>query len=394
MDQVDRRFRCLLASRAVRSAALSFSAVSYPLYLSLIGFSYVNVGLMTFFVMIFTVIQSLLLGFLGDRLGFKAILIIGDVFPLVSLLVLAFAGTGPLIYLSVIGGIGGGPGGMRGAFSTGTTAIIAKNWNETTERIVKLGLLTSVGAMFSTVGGSLLISRNSLIQYFGTSGSYRFLFVVSAILVASSIIFLLFVAERKIHVERNKHEVVTPQSRKHVLKVVIANGFNGAGIGIAMPILSLWFHVMYPYANSTEIGIVFTMSYASMAIGSFLSSRISFVRNSPSMVGAYGRMLQGLIMIPVALSPFFWLSGTLYIGRMFIAGFGAPSRTSINVGGLNAGDYGSGSSIQASASRVAQTTSGASGYLMDAYIPLPEIIGGIIQFLAGVVFMKLFVKKR
>ena len=39
---------------------------------------------------------------------------------------LALFHNGPLIYLSVIGGIGGGPGGMRGAFSTGTTAIVAK----------------------------------------------------------------------------------------------------------------------------------------------------------------------------------------------------------------------------------------------------------------------------
>ncbi len=394
MDLVDQRFRFLLASRAARSVALSFSAVAYPLYLSLIGFSYVNVGIMTFLVMLFTVFQSLLLGFLGDRIGFKSILIIGDVFPIISLLALALFHNGPLIYLSVIGGIGGGPGGMRGAFSTGTTAIVAKNWEEPSSRVVKLSLLTSTGALFSTAGGGMVISRSSLIPLFGSTGSYRILFLASSILMLASVLFLVFVAEREVHVQREKHQIISKKSRSHVMKVVIANSFNGAGIGIAMPILSLWFAAMFPYAGSTEIGVVFTISYLSMAVGSFISPRISFARNNPSKVGSYGRMLQGLLMVVVAFSPFFWIAGVIYIGRMFIAGFGVPSRTSINVGGLSSGDYGSGSSIQASAARIAQTTSGASGYLMDLSLPLPEIVGGTIQFFAGVIFMALFGRKK
>ena len=54
--------------------------------------------------------------------------------------------SGPLIYLSVIGGIAGGPGGMRGAFSPGSTALVAKNWKEPSDRVKKLGLMTTVGS--------------------------------------------------------------------------------------------------------------------------------------------------------------------------------------------------------------------------------------------------------
>ncbi len=392
VDNYSRGFNFLLISRAARSVALSFSAISYPLYLSAIGFSNVDVGLMAFLVILFTVLQTTLLGAIGDRIGYRATLFLGEVFPFVSLLVLFFVGSGPLIYLSVIGGIGGGPGGLRGAFSPGTTAIVAKNYGDQASRIQKLGMITSVGAFFSTFGGVLVIMRQYVEFLYGSTGSYRFLFGISAVLVFISLVSLLFVTERK--TQNVKKKLITKASRKHLGKVVIANAANGAGIGLSMPILSLWFKVMYPYATSTEIGIVFTASYLSTALGSFLASRMKMEGVKAGKIGAYGRMFQCLFMIPMAFSPFLWLAGIIYVFRMGIAGFGTPSRSSINVGGLKEGDYGAGSGIQASAARVAQTTSGSSGYLLDFYTPLPEVLGGIVQFAAGLIFYGLFVSRQ
>ncbi len=386
----DRGFKFLLVSRAARSVSLSFSAISYPLYLSLIGFSNVDVGLMAFLVILFTILQTILLGALGDRVGYRTTLFLGEIFPLVSLTSLFFVKSGPLIYLSVIGGIGGGPGGMRGAFSPGTTAIVAKNWQDPSSRINRLGMITSIGAFFSTFGGVLVIMRQYVEFLFGSSGSYRFLFGVSALLVFISLISIIFVTERNVAPVKKK-KLITSGSRNHLGKVMLANAFNGAGIGLSMPIISLWFKVMYPYATSTEIGIVFTISYISTGTGSFLASKIKMRGERAGKIGAYGRMLQGFLMIPLAFSPFLWIAGTIYVFRMGIAGFGTPSRSSINVGGLKEGDYGAGSGFQASAARVAQTTSGSSGYLMDAYTPLPEFLGGLVQLGAGIIFYILFV---
>jgi MFS family permease len=345
---------------------------------------------MAFLVILFTILQTILLGALGDRVGYRTTLFLGEIFPLVSLTSLFFVKSGPLIYLSVIGGIGGGPGGMRGAFSPGTTAIVAKNWQDPSSRINRLGMITSIGAFFSTFGGVLVIMRQYVEFLFGSSGSYRFLFGVSALLVFISLISIIFVTERNVAPVKKK-KLITSGSRNHLGKVMLANAFNGAGIGLSMPIISLWFKVMYPYATSTEIGIVFTISYISTGTGSFLASKIKMRGERAGKIGAYGRMLQGFLMIPLAFSPFLWIAGTIYVFRMGIAGFGTPSRSSINVGGLKEGDYGAGSGFQASAARVAQTTSGSSGYLMDAYTPLPEFLGGLVQLGAGIIFYILFV---
>ena len=203
----------------------------------------------------------MILGVLGDRIGYKYSMIIGEIFPLISTAVLFFVTSGPLIYLSVIGGIAGGPGGMRGAFSPGSTALVAKNWKEPSDRVKKLGLMTTVGSIFAVVGGAMVISRSDVSTFVGNAGSYRTLFGISFFLVLISFISLFLVAERKS--EKKKTGFVGKGSVRHIGKTVLANAFNGAGIGISMPILSLWFSEMYPSSTTTTIGIVFTISYIS-----------------------------------------------------------------------------------------------------------------------------------
>ncbi len=391
-DKIERGFSFLLISRAVRSGALSFSAIAYPLYLKILGFSNLYVGFLVGFVVVFTVIQTMILGVLGDRIGYKYAMIISEIFPLVSTAVLFLVTSGPLLYLSVIGGIAGGPGGMRGAFSPGSTALVAKNWADPNDRVKKLGLMTTIGSLFAIVGGAMVISRTSVAGFIGNAASYRILFGISFVLLFVSFISLFLVMERDS--ANKKTGFVGRGSVRHIGKTVVANAFNGAGIGISMPILSLWFAESYPSSTTTTIGAVFTISYLSTAIGSYISSRYKRRGEKAAKIGSYGRMLQGLLLVPLAFSPYFLIAGVLYIIRAGIAGFGLPSRSNINVSGLKEGDYGAGTGLQASAARVAQTTSGASGALMDIYLPLPEIAGGIIQFFAGVAYYDLFARKK
>ncbi|EEZ92534.1 MAG: hypothetical protein BJBARM4_0896 [Candidatus Parvarchaeum acidiphilum ARMAN-4] len=47
----------------------------------------------------------------------------------------------------------------------------------------------------------------------------------------------------------------------------------------------------------------------------------------------------------------------------------------INSNGVNAQDYGTASSVMGLANRLAQTSSGLSGYLMDVSLPFPVLLG-------------------
>ncbi len=390
-ERTDRAFKFLVISRAARSVALSFSAISYPLYLFVLGYSLVVIGFFAFFLILFTVFQTILMGILGDRFGYKYSLIISEIFPLFSMSVLFLTTYPPLIALTVIGGIGGGPGAIRGAFSPGTTALIGNNWSDTNERVKKIGIVTTIGSFFSIFGGGLVIGQNFLAHSVGEISSYRLLFGISALLMIASLISLLFVFERKR--EMKKHGVIQKGSVRFLGKVIFSNVINGAGIGLSMAIISAWFHVAFG-VSTLLLGIMFTGSYLSTSLGSYISVKMAHKMKNPGRLGAYARMLQGILMVPLALSPFFYLAATLYIGRMAVAGYGTPSRSTINISGLKEGDLGAGTSFQATAGRLSQLTSGTSGILADIYIPLPLVIGGTIQFVAGIVYLRLFGMKK
>ena len=76
------------------------------------------------------------------------------------------------------------------------------------------------------------------------------------------------------------------------------------------------------------------------------------------------------------------------------AGFGSPSRTAVNVRGVDIEDYGTATSIQGVASRAGQLSSGLSGYLMEFALPLPIFIGGILQLASGIGYKLLFSKHK
>ena len=101
------------------------------------------------------------------------------------------------------------------------------------------------------------------------------------------------------------------------------------------------------------------------------------------------RAFQGLLLVAVAFSPLVVIAFSLYALRSGVAGLGAPMRSAISVRGIGNEDYGAASSIQGLSTRGSQMTSGASGYLMDAYFPLPLFVGGTLQVAGAFVYYRL-----
>lgn len=386
--EIDSSFKFLLISRSARSISLIFVTLAFSLYLDILGYSVVFIGLLFFFIVSFNMFFSLILGVLGDRLGYSRILILGELLPLFGLAGLSLSTNIYVIAISaILGGITGTAGGMRGAFSPGITAFIASNWPEEVSRVARLANMSVVASLSSIVGGLLLVAHGYLTPYFGTAGTFRVLFGASFFVLMVSLISLLFVKERRR--PKKTSRVMKKESFSYMIRIIIPNVINGSAIGVAIPLLPLWFELRF-HVTVSYVGVIFTLAFAATALGSYISGRLlSSSRLSVIGVSSVTRLFQGILLIGIAIVPMVPIAFLLYAIRSAIAGIGAPMRSAISVRGIGNEDYGTASSIQGVATRGSQTTSGLSGYLMDAYFPSPLFLGGALQIVGSVVYYRI-----
>ena len=164
----ERTFKFFLVSRASRSVALIFVTLSLPLYLFALHYNIISIGIIYFVIMAFNAGLSVILGALGDRIGYKKSLIIGEVFPLIALILLTVSvNFFAIVIAAIIGGIAGAAGGMRGTFSPGSTALIVSNWKGSNERVKKLADTTYVGSTFAIFGSLMLYFKSFFINSIG-----------------------------------------------------------------------------------------------------------------------------------------------------------------------------------------------------------------------------------
>lgn len=380
-------FNWLLLSRALRSVGIMFVTISSSLYLSTLGLSPVIIGLVFLGMTGYIAGFSLSLGMLGDRIGYKKSLILGDLVPAIALILL-ISTRNPVIVISsaIVTGLGGTAGGARGAFSPGLTALIARNWREDQERVKRMGRLTSVSAL-AGAGGGILLSFHDYLP-FGNVNDFRFLFAVASGLLFASALCILRVEERK--GERKGSRFMRKGSLKYVSKIIASNTLSGAGVGLAIPLLPLWFSLRF-HASPLVIGAIFTGASLSTSLGSYMATRIS---GNALNLASLTRIMNGGFLIAMAVSPFLPLAGALYVIRGFNAGVGMPNRTAVNVRGVSEDDFGTASSLQGVATRLSQMSSGASGYLLEESFALPLEIGGVAQTLGGILYYALLKERE
>ncbi|MCL4454013.1 MAG: MFS transporter [Candidatus Thermoplasmatota archaeon] len=386
-EEVNKSFKYLIISRATRSSALIFVTLALPLYLHFLHFSAIFIGLLYIPITLFNVFLTLILGRLGDRIGYSRILFLGEIFPVVGMLLISlstniyFIGTG-----AVIAGITGGAGGMRGAFSPGMTAFVANNYGAEKNRVGKLSLLLATASAFSIFGGIFLSLYVYIENIIGVIMFYRTFFFVSFILVFASLVSLSRLKEYRR--PKKTTRVMKKQSFWFLMRIILPNSINAAAIGISMPLLPLLFELKY-HVDPSMIGYVYTVGYAVTAIGSYVSGKYINGMFDSLKIASIAHVLQGALFIVIAFTPLFFLAGLIYVGRMGIAGIGSPMRGAINVRGIDKEDYGTSTAIQGVSGRASQLTSGASGYLMDLNFAFPLLIGGSLQAIGGVLYYTL-----
>jgi MFS family permease len=331
-----RTTRLLLATRFVRSIGQGVLAVDFTLYLRALDWSAVAISAVLSAALISGVVLTLVAGPLSDRGGRRRFLFAYELAQTLAGAV-ALLSAQPVLLgaAAMVGGFGRGGNGAAGPF-----APVEQAWLAQAVAPMRRGpvysLNAAIGFLGNAVGALLAAMPSSLHMILPGALAYRPLFLLSAGGSLLCCVLILWTPDSEtgqpqVPAAADPRHGVERKENRLVLRLMIANLLNGAGVGATGPLIAYWFAVRFG-EGPAEIGPLMAGGFLMAAVASvatgWVSKRLGMVRAVIAM-----RLVGLALLIALPLSPNFGLAATLYILRaMFNRGTtGARSALSISI---------------------------------------------------------------
>jgi len=408
-----RDMRLLLLARVFMSAARAFAGVIVPIYLALMGFNGLMLGLLFTVVALASAGLSSAVGLLSDRLGRKFFIVVLPWFAALAALIFAVSHTTALLFIfAALGSFGRGSGagaGTVGPYQPAEQAFLADAVpaQYRTRLFGRIAFASSLGALLGT---GPLTALPTLLTWFGVSGQQglagaRFSFLVMAGIALVAGLLALPIREARSTARRGPRErfrakarVPSWRFRLHLsrqswfvlLRLWATNSINGFAVGFFGPFITYWFFRRYG-AGPLEVGLLFSIINIVTMIGNLgaagISARLGLVRAI-----TVSRTFQAMLIIPMVLAPNFWLAGMIYLVRMLAQRIGLPLRQSYVLGVVPPEERGTVGALSNLPSQVTSSISPTlAGYLFDhVALALPFEIGALFQGLNTLLFFLFF----
>ena len=395
-EWMTRDLQLLILARSFMSATRALAGVVVPIYLAKLGFSATTLGILFAVTAIVSAILTGLIGFLSDRVGRKVFIIGVPLLAACAGLVFALTQNEAVVFFfAAIGSFGrgaGAGGGSIGPYQPAEQSYLADSVppGARTSLFGRIAFASSLGAV---IGVGVLAWIPDVAQYLGVGelNAYRPAFIALSLMAFTAAMLPLPIAPRHAAASARKASFSLPRrSWPVLLRLWLSNSINGLAVGFFGPFITYWFYRRF----HTGPGTVGTL-YAIINLGSMVSNlsaapaarRLGLVR---AIVAA--RSIAAVLIVPMVLSPHFWMAGTVYFIRMMIQRLGLPMRQSY-VMGVVADDE---RAVVAGLSTLpSQATSAASpvaaGYLFEhVAMAVPFELGAILQGANSVVFWLCF----
>jgi MFS family permease len=354
----------LVAARAVRSLWQGALVVDFTLYLRALGWTAVAISTVLAASLLAGAALTMLLGPLSDRLGRRRFLLVYDALQgLAALVAFATPATVPLTVAAIVGGFGRGGNGAAGPF-----APLEQAWLAQCVPLPRRGRFYSLNAATGFGGMALGAVIAGVPGWLGgttpPAAFYRPLFLLTALL--SAVTFGLILAGRDVAAATPSATLDRAARRREnhlILRLVLANFLNGAGLGLTGPLISYWFAITFhrgPASIGPMIAAGFALAMAASLINGWIAERIGMVRAVVSM-----RLAALVLLVALPFAPSFPLAAVLYTARTV----------------LNRGTTGARSAL--SVSIVGDGRRGFSSASSNVALQIPRAIGPI---LAGMLF--------
>jgi MFS family permease len=413
--------RLILAARIIRTFGYGFLSVILSIYLALLGFNGVQVGLILSTSLINGILFNVIASYYADKLGRKNLLIIysllmfssGIIFFVTNnymgLIVAAFVGT-----INVTGS-------ETSAFLSIEQAILPRTSRDIKKRNTLFAIYNSAGTLAMSAG-ILLSGLPTVIQQYinelSLAESMKILFLIYSLLgLACVLIYLRLSKDIEVtstekslpinstgqgHEKFNKNKksnegqnlpqnneqrkllfssILSPRSKGIVTKLSALFAIDSfAGGFVIQSIVSLWFYARFG-ADLSTISYILSISGVVTAISFMAAARIA------DKIGLINTMVfthlpANILIIVVAFAPTLPIAAILYLIRMALSQMDVPTRQSYIVSVVKDEERTAATGITNISRNISQTLSPSlAGYIIQSLSLFfaPFLIGGILK---------------
>jgi MFS family permease len=391
--------RLLLLSNFLGSLPIGLLLVFFPLYLHELGLRTLLIGGIFTAAGLGSSVLLLTIGPLADRFGRRPFLIAGTALPALGFAIFALTtDVGWLVVASMLGGVGFS-GGLGGALTTATFNPLLAGTVEPRRRTMVLtwgeGVWTSAMACGSLLAGvpALIVSA----RLAPALAADRAVFVGCCLLVLCAALVLLPVRDRAAPATPGRLAAPALHGRAEadwpfLLKLAGFFALQGAGLGLVVQLLPLWFALRFG-AASTAIAPWFAASQvAGLALLPFVPALARRLRVANVVLLASGASTLALAGVPLA--PVLPVAGLCYVLRTAVVATQWPAQLSFLQGAVDPRLRGLTTSVAMSCWSVAMALLPAlAGYYMDRRLLLWPLILGIACYATAALWFYLTLRR-
>jgi len=389
LNWLTRDGKLLLAARIMRTFGYGFLSIIIAIYLRLLGFDNIQIGLLLGSALVNSVIFTLFASFYADRIGRRRLLIIYASLMSVSGLIFTITDNYFLLILAAFIGTMNVTGSETGAFLTIEQATLPQTIRNKQMMNTAFALYNMVGT-FSMSAGILLSGLPSLLQeqIYGLSQieSIKGLFILYTLLGLFVIIIYIMLSrdiEVKQEAKRTIKQTLSPRSKQIVAKLSTLFAVDSfAGGFVIQSVISLWFFTRFG-ADLAALSYIFSAANVITALSYIAAAKIA------DRIGLVNTMVfthlpSNILLILVAFAPSLQLAVILYLIRMTMSQMDVPTRQSYIVAIVSEDERTAASGLTNVSRNIAQTISPSLfGYIFQSSLSLaaPFVLGGVIKII-------------
>jgi MFS family permease len=397
-DWLTRDGTLLLTAKMVRTFAYGFLSVILAIYLKLIGFDELLIGLILTTTLLNSVIFTLVASFYADKIGRRKFLLLYAALMSVSGFIFAVSENYFALIIAAFIGTINITGAETGAFLTIEQAILPQTLKKLRKRNTVFAIYNMAGT-FAMAAGVLLSGLPAVLQQelqnfdivLTQISSIKLLFVLYGVL-GIVLIGIYLLLSQKIEVRDNqgkqndepirltKMSSLTPKSRSIVMRLSGLFAVDSfAGGFVIQSIVSFWFFTRFE-ADLTTLSYIFSVAGVLTAFSFMAAAKIA------DKIGLINTMVfthipANVLIIAVAFAPTLPIAVVLYLLRMALSQMDVPTRQSYIVAVVKEDERTASAGITNISRNLTQAISPSlTGILINSLsLSAPFVIGGALK---------------